>query len=128
VDNLKLRLDPSRKSDLLTTTLVSLGFFAIAAFAIYSFGVNTPIWFANAIALAALVRHRPQSWTLILIGVAVADAGARFLFGGADVLPLTLCDLVDILLAATAIQLSGAVKAPLFVGGQLVARVAQNWG
>ena len=119
MDNLKLRLDPCRKSDFVMTTLVSLGFFAIAAFTIYSFGVNTPIWFANAIALAALVRHRPQSWTLILIGVAIADAGARFLFGGADVLPLTLCDLVDILLAATAIQLSGAVKAPLFVGGQL---------
>src|SRR5271170_2038796 len=90
VDNLKLSLDPRRKSEFIMTTLVSLGYFAIAAFAIYSFGVNTPIWFANAIALAALVRHRPQAWTLILIGVAIADAGARFLFGGADVLPLTL--------------------------------------
>ena len=37
VDNLKLRLDPSRKSEFITTTLVSLGFFAIAAFAIHSF-------------------------------------------------------------------------------------------
>jgi len=119
VSNLKFRLNPEWKSEFITTILVCSGFFAVAACAIYSFGVNAPIWFADAIALAALVRHRPQSWPLILIGVAIADAGAKFLFGGADVLPLTLCDMVDILLAATAIQLSGPVRAPLFAGGQL---------
>jgi signal transduction histidine kinase/DNA-binding response OmpR family regulator len=119
VGNLKLRLDFDGKSELITTTLVSFGFFAVAGWAIYSFGVNPPIWFADAIALAALVRHRPRCWPLILIGVAIADASAKSIFGGADSLPLTLFDLVDVLLAATAIQLSGAVRAPLFTGGQL---------
>jgi len=116
---LNLRLDRGSKSEFVAAGLVLLSYFAFAASAIDAFGANVPIWFANAVALAALVRHRPGSWTLILTGVAIADAGAKFLFGGASDLPLTLSDLVDILLAAAAIQLSGGIRAPLFAGGQL---------
>jgi signal transduction histidine kinase/CheY-like chemotaxis protein/HPt (histidine-containing phosphotransfer) domain-containing protein len=119
VGNSKLGLDLHRKSELITAILVSSGYFAVAGWAIYSFGGSAPIWFADAIALAALTRHRPQCWPLILIGVAIADVSARSIFGGADPLPHTLFDLVDVLLAAAAIQLSGAVRAPLFTGGQL---------
>jgi hypothetical protein len=61
VGNSKLRLDLDWKSELVTTALVSSGFFAVAGWAIYSFGVDAPIWFADAIALAALVRHRPDA-------------------------------------------------------------------
>jgi integral membrane sensor domain MASE1 len=119
VGNLKLRLDLDWKSELITTILVSSAFFVVAGWTRYSFGVNAPIWFADAIALAALVRRRPRCWPLILLGVAIADAGAKSIFGGAGSLPLTLFDLIDVLLAATAIQLSGAVRAPLFTGSQL---------
>ena len=115
----ELSLDRGSKSEFVAAGLVLLSCFAFAASAIDVFGANVPIWFANAVALAALVRHRPGQWKLVLIAAAIADAGARLLFGGVSDLPLALSDLVDILLAAAAIHLSGGIRAPLFAGGQL---------
>ncbi|MGA2794467.1 MAG: response regulator [Roseiarcus sp.] len=114
------RRNPAHKLKLVAVaTTVALAYLVVAAVAISSFGTNTPIWFANAIALTALLRHRPLAWPILLIGAGVADSIAIFLFGNGPPLPLALCDLAEILLAATAVHLSGGVRPPLFAGGQL---------
>ncbi|MGO9755248.1 MAG: response regulator [Roseiarcus sp.] len=101
------------------TAGVSLVYLVVAAVAISTFGTNTPIWFANAIALTALLRHRRSAWPLLLLGAGAADAIAIYLFGHGPPVPLALCDLIEIALAAAAVRLSGGIKPPLFAGGQL---------
>ncbi len=114
----RLDLAPKLKVALVATT-VSLAYFTVAAVAVSSFGTNTPIWFANAIALTALLRHRPLAWPLLLIGVGIADAMAIHLYGSGPPVLLAMCDLIEILLAAAAIRLSGGLQPPLFAGWQL---------
>ncbi len=114
------RHDPAEKLKLaLVAATVSVAYLAVAALAISAFGTNTPIWFANAIGLTALLRHRPAAWPILLAGVGLADCAAIVLFGDGSPLPLALCDLVEIALAATVVHLSGGIKPPLFGGGQL---------
>jgi signal transduction histidine kinase/DNA-binding response OmpR family regulator/HPt (histidine-containing phosphotransfer) domain-containing protein len=98
---------------------VSLSYFALASAAIWAFGTNSPISFANAIPLVALLRHAPRSWAPILIGMSAADLAAMFFFGDRLSTTVALCDVAEVALAAGAIHLSGGVKTPLFAGGQL---------
>lgn len=114
------RRDPAYKLKLAAiVAAVSLVYLIVAAAAISSFGTNSPIWFANAIALTALLRQRPATWPFLLMGIGAADSIAISLFGHGPPAPLALCDLVEILLAAAAVRLSGGIKPPLFAGGQL---------
>lgn len=99
---------------------VSLGFFAVGAASMASFGTNTPIWFANAIALAALLRLEPPAWAAILVPVYLVDVVAIHVFGNGGNAPvLAACDTVEILLTATILRWSGGFPAPLFAGWQL---------
>ena len=61
-------------------TLVGLAYFGAAAAATQAFGTNTPVWFANAIALVALLQHRTSTWPVFLALVWVADFLAISLF------------------------------------------------
>jgi signal transduction histidine kinase/DNA-binding response OmpR family regulator len=98
---------------------VSLVYLLVASVAISRFGANPPISFANAIALAALLRHPRRAWPFLLLGVGAVDVMALWLFGDGSPTPLALCDLVEIALAASAVHMSGGVKPPLFAGSQL---------
>lgn len=100
--------------------MVSLAYFAAAALAVKTFGTNAPIWVANAIALIALLRYEPRLWPVFLAPVAVADFLAIALFGEGPPIAIALCDSLEILLAATAIRLSGGLPPPLFGGWQLL--------
>jgi signal transduction histidine kinase len=100
--------------------LVAASFFIVASASIFGFGTNTPIWFANAIALTALLRHEPKAWPILLLPVFLVDTTAIHFFGDGGPPPaLAACDLTEILLAATALRLFGGVQSPLFAGWQL---------
>lgn len=114
-----LRLQSLQLKATLVAAAVSSAYFIVAAVALHSFGASTPLWFANAIGLTALLRHRASAWPVLLIAIGVADSAAIFFFSEGPPLPLASCDLVEILLAATAIRRSGGIPAPLFAGWQL---------
>jgi signal transduction histidine kinase/CheY-like chemotaxis protein len=99
---------------------VAASYFVVASASMFGFGTNTPIWFANAIALTALLRHEPKAWPVFLVPIGLVDATAIHFFGdGGPALALAACDLAEILLAATALRLFGGVQSPLFAGWQL---------
>jgi len=104
---------------LIVTATVPLAYFAAAALAIRAFGANSPVWVANGIALAAILRQKPQAWPILLFLVGLADAVAFSLFGDGPAPLITLFNLLEILLAALALHLTGGMAPPLFSGSQL---------
>lgn len=99
--------------------LIALAYFTLAAAAILALGTTTPVWLANAVALAALLRREPRAWPGLLLLIWVADVGALSLGVGAAPL-LALCDIVEVLLAATLVRVTGGLGTPLFQGWALL--------
>lgn len=98
--------------------LVALAFFAVAAPAILIFGTATPVWFANAVAFTALLHREPAAWPRLLALVWIADTAAISLGQGPPAL-LALCDIGEVVLAATLVRVTGGLGSPLFSGGAL---------
>lgn len=103
---------------------VTVLFFIAAAIAIKIFGTNTPVWYANAIAVVALLRQPVRTWPLFLLFILIADIIAIAMFGGDSPRLIAACDVLEIGLAAAFIHFSGGVHAPVFVGWQMFRVVA----
>ncbi|MBA3773143.1 MAG: response regulator [Ramlibacter sp.] len=104
---------------LASLALVALAFLATAAFAMKTFGTNTPVWYANAVVLVALLKHPRATWPVFLGVVWITDMFAIRAFGdGGPAALLALCDLGEIALAAALIDRAGGIKAPVFSGPQ----------
>ncbi len=102
--------------------ILFLAYFAAAAAVIHVFGESTPIWYSNAFVLVALLRQPVRTWPAYLLVAALADVAAYALFGRGHAAMLTLPDMLEVVLVAGAIQLTGGVRAPIFQGLQ-IARV-----
>lgn len=96
-----------------------LAFFATAAVPISLFGVNSPLWYANALALAALLLRPTGSWSALLALIWVADTAAVFTFGSGPAPLIATCDVLEIAAAASLIRWSGGLPPPLFSGTQM---------
>ena len=98
--------------------LVTLAFFAIALFALKTFGTASPVWLSNAIVVVALLRNRSATWPAFLALAWIADALALVLFGEGPPYLLALCDTVEILGVATIIRRTCGVKPSVFESRQ----------
>ena len=97
---------------LLFAGTLALGYFAIASISIASFGTNTtPIWFANALAVAGILRQQPQTWSISLAFIWAADALAVRMFGAGPAPLVALADILEIVLAAGLIRRLGGPDA-----------------
>jgi hypothetical protein len=88
---------------------VALAYFAAAVLAITLTGQAgnvAALWFAGAVLLAALLRHEPPAWPVLLLLCWVADVASNLLNGGR--LPVALAvasaDILEVLLAAAALR------------------------
>jgi signal transduction histidine kinase/CheY-like chemotaxis protein len=116
------RLPVARFTEFLPTLrdgLIALAYFALAAAAILALGTTTPVWLANAVALAALLHKEPKRWPAFLLLIWVADVAALSLGLGEPIL-LALCDILEVLLAATLVRVTGGLGTPLFKGWALL--------
>ena len=114
-----LRLARQHARFLLLAVFITLAYFVVASLALYSFGIYTPLWFANAIGVCALLRHKPSAWPVLLLAVGIADTTAIHVFAEGPSLLLALCDVLEMFLCATVLVLSGGIKAPLIAGWQV---------
>jgi signal transduction histidine kinase/CheY-like chemotaxis protein len=73
------------------------------------------LWFANAILLAALLRHEPAVWPALLLLGGAADLAANLLFGPGPAPLLVAGDLLEVLIAATLLRQLSDVES-LFIG------------
>ncbi len=84
--------------------VLPFAYFAAAGVCLWLFGANTPLWIANALAVAALLRSSRSTWPALLCLVAIADYAANVIVikGMAIVaLGVAICDVSEILLIAT---------------------------
>jgi signal transduction histidine kinase/DNA-binding NarL/FixJ family response regulator len=86
-----------------------VGYFLAAALVVYQFGTDTPIWFATAIGVTALLRQETSSWPVLLLLIGLADSFSTMLLqaGGPLTAGLVACDLGEILLVATVVRRFG---------------------
>src|SRR4051794_12804937 len=111
-----------------------LAYFAAAALAIDLTGRTdnvAAVWYANAILLAALLRHPPRAWPALLLLAGAANVADDLLFGSSLALSLgfTGRDLLEALLAASVLRrlgggrprLGSVPEVVLFVGVALLA-------
>ena len=97
-------------SDVLAAAALALVYFTIAATSVAAFGTNTPIWFANAVAVAVLMQQQRAAWPLFLGLQFVADSIAIAMFGSGLAPVLALADTFEIAAVAWAIgRLGGPV-------------------
>jgi signal transduction histidine kinase/CheY-like chemotaxis protein len=92
--------------------VLAVAFFTIAAISMAKFGTNTPIWFANALAVAVLLQWRRRSWPWFLVLVYGADIAAMASVGTARPWLLSLSDVVETFLTAALIRRIGGATAP----------------
>lgn len=101
---------------------VAVAYFVSAAASLAAFGESTPIWFSNAFVIVALLLQPVRTWPVYVATGWLADAAAIVLFGDATAVGITVADVLEIVVVAGLIQLTGGIRQPLFEGGQ-VARV-----
>jgi signal transduction histidine kinase/CheY-like chemotaxis protein len=113
------QLDLGRR-DLLLCAALSLLYFGIASISIASFGTNSPIWFPNALAVAALVSERWARTVPALLMLWVADATATTWAGQGPGPLLALADMFEIALVLFVLRrIGGAAAALSNIGGLL---------
>ena len=127
-----------RGRDAVFAGALALAYFAVASVTIASFGTNTtPIWFANALAVAGLLRQEPRAWPITLAFLWIADALAVRTFGAGPAPIVALADTAEIVLAAGLIRrlggpqaaFSGVVGLGWFIVVCLVAPIPSSfWG
>jgi signal transduction histidine kinase/DNA-binding response OmpR family regulator len=98
--------------------LIALVYFALGSTAVLALGTTSPVWLANAVALAALLRKKSGTWPGFLLLIYVADVGALS-FGVGQAPVLALCDVLEVALAATLVRVTGGLGMPLFKGWAL---------
>ena len=98
---------------------VVLACFAASALPVYAFGPIAPIWYCNAVLLVALLLHRVATWPLFVAAVWVVDWLAYNLWGGVAPEWLAATDVLEAVLAAALVSLSGGLRMPLLTGLQM---------
>lgn len=96
-----------------------LAYFATSAVSMANFGVNTPIWFANALAVAWLLQLNGRAWPWLIGLIYVADALAIVTFGSGPAPALALADVVEIFFTASLLRRFGGAEAALMTAGGL---------
>src|SRR4051794_10761980 len=110
-----------------------LAYFAAAALAIDLTGRTdnvAAVWYANAILLAALLRHPPRAWPALLLLAGAANVADDLLFGSSLALSLgfTGRDLLEALLAASVLRRLGPARGPRSPPGCCAGRGAAGRG
>ncbi len=106
------------KRDVVGVLALAVVYFATAAISLASFGANSPIWFANAIAVAWLLQQSKARWPVGLAVVFAADTLAVHFTGGGPAPVLALADTAEIALAVWLIdRLGGPISALSSVSG-----------
>lgn len=95
------------------TAALAIVFFTTAALSIASFGTNTPIWFANALAIAWLLQQSNARWPVCLAAIYAADLLALHVTGSGAAAIVALADVAEIALATWAIRKIGGAAAAL---------------
>ena len=105
-------LSPNGRSMIAGAGLI-VAYFATAAISMANFGTNTPIWFANALAVAWLLQleRRPALFSLGFIFL--ADTLAIFWVGGHPAPVLALADVGEIFVMTSLIRRIGGGEAAL---------------
>ncbi|MDB5956498.1 ATP-binding protein [Ramlibacter sp.] len=102
------RFPPVR--NLLAACLAS---FVLAAAVLLAFGSSTPLWYANAVGVIALLRHPRRTWPVLAIAIYAADSLAFACFGHGPPLLYAACHLLEIVLVALLSQRFAGVPGPL---------------
>lgn len=113
-----------RGREVLAAAAMAAAYFIVAAATIAAFGTDTPIWFANAVAVAILVQQPRSAWPLFLGMQLLADSLGIGL-SGSEVAPLlAVADLFETAVVAWAIGRFGGPVAILSSPGGLARFIA----
>ena len=85
-----LRLPPLRN-----LVAVCVASFVLAAGLLAAFGSFTPLWYANAVGVVALLRHPRSTWPVLLAALYAVHALAFALFGDGPALVYAACHAVE---------------------------------
>jgi signal transduction histidine kinase len=105
------RLPPARN-----LVAVCLATFVLAAALLMAFGSSTPLWYANAVGVVALLRHPRRTWAVLLPAIYGVDALALALFGEPPALLYAGCHAIEIGLVAWLMQRFADMPGPLLEG------------
>jgi two-component system, sensor histidine kinase len=95
---------------------VCLASFTLAAVPLGAFGSFTPLWYANAVGVVALLRHPRGTWPVLLPAIYAVDALALAVFGDGPALLYAACHAVEIGLVAFLMQRFAGMPGPLLEG------------
>ena len=114
-----LRTLPAVTRTAVASCALTLAYFVTGAVSMATFGVNTPIWFANALAVAWLLQLNGRAWPWLIALIYVADTVAIAKFGSGPAPVLALADVVEILITARLLGRFGGAEAVLMTAGGL---------
>lgn len=100
-------------------SLLALTYFIVAAVSMANFGINTPIWFCNALAVAWLLQMPDRSWPWVVGTIYVIDTAAIAIFGSGPAPILAIADAFEVCVAAVLVRHFGGVEAALRSPGGL---------
>lgn len=88
-------------------------YFLTAAISMDAFGTNTPIWFANACAVAWMLQLERRDWPVLLVLIYLVDTAAIAFTGASSAPLLALADATEIFLVVTLTHRLGGGRAVL---------------
>lgn len=94
-------------------TLFALAYFAIASVSLIQFGISTPIWFSNAVAVVWLLAVKRRRWPLYVAALYLADTTALHFFGGGLAPVLALADVAEVVMVGLLVTRFGGAAAVL---------------
>lgn len=112
------------RRDAAAVAALALAYFAIAALSLANFGTDTPIWFANALAVVWLLQQGRRCWAVALAGLWVSDSLAIASHGIGPAPLLALADIAEIFLVVLLIDRIGGPSAALTTFGGLIRAIA----
>lgn len=104
--------------------LLAIVYFLTAGITVARFGVSTPIWFANAIAVVWLLQLDKRSWAGALAALWVVDSVAIALHSPGLAPVLAVADIAEIFLATFMIDKIGGARAALLTVDGLIRFIA----
>ncbi|MEJ8835580.1 ATP-binding protein [Ramlibacter sp. AN1133] len=105
-----------RSPPLRSLAAVCLASFVLAAGLLLAFGSFTPLWYANAVGVVALLRHPRSTWPVLLAAIYAANALAFSFFGDGPALLYAACHAVEIGLVGFLMQRFAGMPGPLLEG------------
>ena len=98
---------------LLGPAAFGLAYFAIASLTMIAFGLDTPLWFANGLAVAWLLQLEPNRWPFKLAVLYAADVAAIHFFSTGPAPLLAVADLIEVAGVAALARRSGGAECAL---------------